>query len=101
MTTPPAERATARRAPRARAFVFAGIALGITGVLAASSLFPPDPALGPTLVTGYFLLWGIVVGVTGGLLVWLFADWRSKRLAREVTIEKVDTVGDRDPEADS
>jgi hypothetical protein len=104
MTSPPPERATARRAPRARAFLFVGIVLGIAGVLAAASLFPPDPALGATLVTGYFLLWGIVTGLTGGLLVWLWADHRSKRRATEVTLGRLDpeSLGPgRDPDQDT
>lgn len=88
MATPPTHRVSIRRAPRARAFVLVGIALGIIGVLVGSSFFPPDPALGPALVTGYFMLWGVVVGLTGGLIVWLIVDRRSKKLAREVTMER-------------
>lgn len=93
MTTPPTHRATIRRAPRARAFVLVGIAIGVLGVLVGSSFFPPDPALGPALVTGYFMLWGVVVGVTGGLVVWLIADRRSKKTATEVTMEKTGPGG--------
>ena len=93
MNTPPTHRVTIRRAPRARAFVLVGLALGIVGVLVGSSFFPPDPALGPALVTGYFMLWGVVVGVTGGLVVWLIADRRSKKKATEVTMEKTGPDG--------
>ena len=101
MNSPPPERAIARRAPRARAFIFVGIVLGIAGVVAASSLFPPDPALGPALVTGYFLLWGIVVGLTGGVLAWLWADRRSKARATEVTIERLEDEHEPPPETGS
>jgi cell division protein FtsX len=89
MESPREERVVMRRAPRARSFVVLGIILGVVGVVAASLLFPPDPALGTGLVTGYFLLWGMIVGLVGGLLVWLWADWRSKRRATEVIAQKL------------
>lgn len=88
MENPREERVIVRRAPRARAFVFVGIALGVIGVITASSFFPPDPELGLGLVTGYFLLWGVVVGFVGGLLAWLWADLRSKRRAQSAVAEK-------------
>lgn len=88
VNTPPTHRVTIRRAPRPRAFVLVGIAIGVVGVLFGSSFFPPDPALGPGLVTGYFMVWGVAVGVTGGLISWLIADRRSKKTATEVTMEQ-------------
>jgi hypothetical protein len=78
-----------RRAPRARSFVLLGIAVGVVGVLAVSSLFPPDPALGAGLVSGYFLLWGVTIGLVAGLLTWLAADRMSKRRAKEVIAERL------------
>ena len=89
MDTPSNERATARRAPRARSFVLVGIIVGTLGTLVVSSLFPPDPELGQVLVSGYFLLWGVLVGLVGGLLVWLWADSRSKKRAAEVEIQRL------------
>ena len=88
------ERVVIRRAPKARAFVVVGIILGVIGVVAISLLFPPDAALGQTLVTGYFLLWGTVIGLVGGLLVWLWADWRSKRRSHELDAEKLGPADD-------
>ena len=84
-----------RRAPRARTFVLLGIALGTVTVLAVASLFPPDPALGAGLISGYFLLWGATVGLVVGLLTWLAADRISKRRAKEVIAERLgpDTDG--------
>jgi uncharacterized membrane protein YbhN (UPF0104 family) len=88
------ERVVIRRAPKARAFVVVGIILGIVGIVAVSLLFPPDAALGATLVTGYFLLWGTVVGLVGGLVVWLWVDRRSKRRAHELDAEKLGPADD-------
>jgi Na+/proline symporter len=88
MDTSPPERLIARRAPRARSFVLLGIVVGVVAVLAVSSLFPPDPALGAGLVSGYFLLWGVVVGLVVGLLSWLGADRVSKRRAKEVVVQR-------------
>jgi hypothetical protein len=97
MDKPAPERMMIRRAPRARTFVLLGIALGVVAVLAAASLFPPDPALGAGLVSGYFLLWGVTVGLVVGLLAWLAADRLSKRRAKEVIAERLgpDTDGDQ------
>lgn len=78
-----------RRAPRARSFVLVGIAFGVIGVLAVASLFPPDPSLGAGLVSGYFLLWGVTVGLVAGLVVWLVVDRRSKKRAKEVIAERL------------
>jgi len=89
MDSPPPERLIARRAPRARSFVLLGIAVGVVAVLAVSSLFPPDPALGAGLVSGYFLLWGVVVGLVVGLVSWLAADRLSKRRAKEVIVQRL------------
>ena len=66
MDEPTPERVMMRRAPRARSFVVLGIIVGVVAVLAVSSLFPPDPALGAGLVSGYFLLWGVTIGAGGG-----------------------------------
>lgn len=89
MDSPTTKKVSIRRAPRARAFVVVGMALGVLALLVVSSFFPPDPSLGPALVAGYFVLWGVVVGLTGGLLTWLAADRRSKKAAQEVTVETV------------
>jgi len=89
MDQPSPERVMMRRAPRARSFVLLGVGFGVVAVLAAASLFPPDPALGAGLVSGYFLLWGVTVGLVVGLLAWLLADRLSKRRAKEVVVERV------------
>lgn len=88
-----------RRAPRARTFVLLGIALGVVTVLAIASLFPPDPALGAGLVSGYFILWGATVGLVAGLLAWLAADRMSKRRAKEVIAERLGPDADGDDSA--
>jgi hypothetical protein len=88
MDNPPAERLMMRRAPRARSFVLLGIGVGVVAVLTVASLFPPDPSLGAGLVSGYFLLWGVTVGLVVGLLTWLVADRRSKRRAKEVIAQR-------------
>jgi presenilin-like A22 family membrane protease len=82
-------RVSVRRAPRARGFVFLGVVIGVVGSLVATSLFPVDPALGFALVAGYLSVWGITLGVTGGLVAWLVADWRSKRRVHEVSVERL------------
>ena len=89
MDNRPPERIIARRAPRARSFVLLGIVVGVVTILAVSSLFSPDPALGAGLVSGYFLLWGVVVGLVVGLLAWLAADRVSKRRATEVIVQRM------------
>ena len=89
MDKPAPERMMIRRAPRARTFVLLGIALGVIAVLAAASFFPPDPELGAGLESGYFLLWGVTVGLVVGLLAWLAADRLSKRRAKEVIAERL------------
>jgi protein-S-isoprenylcysteine O-methyltransferase Ste14 len=89
MDSSSAERATARRAPRARSFVLVGVVLGSIGTLVVSSLFPPDPELGQALVSGYFLLWGVLIGLVGGLLAWLWADHRSKKRVTDVEIQRL------------
>jgi hypothetical protein len=88
-----------RRAPRARSFVLIGITVGVVAVLAVSSLFPADPALGAGLVSGYFLLWGVTVGLVVGLLAWLAADRMSKRRAKEVIAERLGPEADADQSA--
>jgi hypothetical protein len=96
MDRPAPERVMIRRAPRARSFVLLGIACGVVAVLAVSSLFPPDPALGAGLVSGYFLLWGVTVGLVIGLVTWLAVDRVSKRRAQEVIAQRVGPNTDSD-----
>jgi len=89
MDKQPPQRVMMRRAPRARSFVLLGIVVGVIAVLTVSSLFPPDPALGAGLVSGYFLLWGVTIGLVVGLVTWLAADRISKRRAKEVLAERL------------
>lgn len=88
-----------RRAPRAKSFVLLGTIVGVVAVLAVSSLFPPDPALGAGLVAGYFVLWGVTIGLVVGLLAWLAADRISKRRAKEVIAERLGPDADAEPSA--
>jgi Na+/proline symporter len=93
----PPERVMMRRAPRARSFVLLGMVCGVVAVLAVASLFPADPELGSGLVSGYFLLWGVTVGLVVGLLTWLGADRLSKRRAKEVIAQRFGPDTDEEP----
>jgi Na+/proline symporter len=99
MDEPTPERVMMRRAPRARSFVLLGIIVGVVAVLAVSSLFPPDPALGAGLVSGYFLLWGVTIGLVVGIVTWLAVDRVSKRRAKEVIAERFGPESDNDTQS--
>lgn len=76
-----------RRAPKLPVFLILGGALGALATLILTSLFPADPAVGFAASFGYFLLFGVPVGVLVGALVGLALDAVSRRRARTVTAE--------------
>lgn len=89
---------TIRRAPRLPVFLVIGGAVGAIVTLIVTSLYPADPHIGfgPTL--GYFLLYGVPIGVALGAVVGLILDRVSTVRAKTVSVER-EVVGE-DPEAE-
>ena|SRR5690554_767772 len=88
----PEDRATIRRAPKLYMFLAVGGALGAIVTFILTALFPADPLVGFGALFGYFLLYGVPAGVVLGAAVGLILDWRSRRRASSVTVERETVV---------
>lgn len=80
-------RVSIRRAPKLPIFLILGGGFGavVTFILTAS--FEADPLVGFGASLGYFMLYGVPAGVVLGTIVGLALDRRSRRRAREVTVQ--------------
>lgn len=76
-----------RRAPKYSVFLVVGALVGALVTLIVTALFPVDPAIGFAALYGYFVLYGIPIGVVLGALVAFAFDRISSRRARQVTAE--------------
>jgi hypothetical protein len=76
-----------RRAPKYPVFLVLGGLVGAIVTLILTSLFPADPSVGFAALYGYFVLYGIPIGVVLGALVAIILDRRSVRRATNVTAE--------------
>jgi hypothetical protein len=84
-----ATEVTLRRAPKYPVFLVLGALAGALGTLVLTASFPVDPAVGFAALYGYFVLFGIPIGVVLGALVAIILDRvsvrRAKRMAAELT----------------
>lgn len=82
-------RVSIRRAPKFGAFMIIGGGLGAIVTYVLTALFPSDPSVGFWASFAYFALFGIPAGVLVGALLALLFDWRSRRHATDVTVERL------------
>lgn len=87
---------TIRRAPRLPVFLIIGGAVGAIVTLIVTSLYPADPHIGFAATLGYFLLYGVPIGVALGAIAGIVADRVSTARAKTVTVER-EVVGEGDP----
>jgi MFS family permease len=83
-------RVSIRRAPKFSAFMIVGGGLGAITTFILTRLFPVDPLVGFWALFAYFALFGITAGVLLGALLALLLDWRSRRRAKTVVVERTD-----------
>ncbi len=86
----PTAAARLRRSPKLSAFVAVAAVVGFLGTALLTSLYPADPSLGFATLFAYFSLYGITGTVAIGIVLWLIVDFRSRRRATEVTLERDD-----------
>ncbi|CAN5315945.1 hypothetical protein BH09ACT1_BH09ACT1_00420 [soil metagenome] len=86
-----------RRAPKIPVFLVLGGVVGAVVTLIVTALFPADPSVGFAALYGYFVLYGIPIGVVLGAIVAFGFDRASERRAANVTAEL--TTVDPLPEA--
>jgi hypothetical protein len=77
-----------RRAPKYSVFLVLGALIGAIVTLIVTALFPVDPDIGFAALYGYFVLYGIPIGIVLGALVAFAFDRRSSKHAREMTAEQ-------------
>lgn len=78
-----------RRAPKYPVFLVLGALVGFLGTLILTALFPADPSVGFAPLFGYFLVFGIPIGVVLGALVAIILDRVSIVRAKNLTAEQV------------
>lgn len=83
-------RVSIRRAPKYSAFIIVGGGLGAIITFILTRLFPVDPQVGFWALFAYFALFGITAGVLLGALLAMFLDWRSRRRAGTVVVERTE-----------
>ncbi len=88
---------TIRRAPKVPVFLVLGALLGGIVTAAITSAFPVDEKVGYAATVGYFLLYGIPLGIVVGALIALILDRSSLRRSRTIVAERV-TVDALPPE---
>jgi H+/gluconate symporter-like permease len=86
---PSAAEVSIRRAPKISVFLVLGAVIGFMGTLILTALQPVDPAIGFTALFGYFLIYGIPVGVVLGAIVAVLFDRSSSRRAKIVPAERI------------
>lgn len=96
-TSTDSERVSIRRAPKLPVFLVIGGGVGAIVAFVLTAVFPIDPLVGFGALFGYFALYAIPVGIVLGAIVALLLDWRSRRAAREVTIEH-ESVREEEPD---
>jgi uncharacterized membrane protein YbjE (DUF340 family) len=83
-TVESAERVSVRRAPKIPVFLVLGAGLGAIVAYILTGLFPIDPEVGFAATFGYFLLWGISIGLVVGGVIAVVLDSASLKRAREL-----------------
>ena len=78
-----------RRAPKVPVFLVLGGLIGGIVSAAITSAFPIDEKVGYAATVGYFLLYGIPIGIVLGALLALILDRVSLRRARTIVAERV------------
>ena len=78
-----------RRAPKVPVFLVLGGLIGGIVSAAITSAFPVDEKIGYAATVGYFLLYGIPIGIVLGALLALILDRISLRRARTIVAERV------------
>jgi hypothetical protein len=78
-----------RRAPKVPVFLVLGGLIGGIASAAITSAFPIDEKTGYAATVGYFLLYGIPIGIVLGALLALILDRVSLRRARTIIAERV------------
>jgi hypothetical protein len=78
-----------RRAPKVPVFLVLGGLIGGIVSAAITSAFPIDEKIGYAATVGYFLLYGIPIGIVLGALLALILDRVSVRRARTIVAERV------------
>ena len=78
-----------RRAPKVPVFLVLGGLIGGIVSAAITSAFPIDEKVGYAATVGYFLLYGIPIGIVLGALLALVLDRLSVRRARTIVAERV------------
>ena len=79
---------TVRRIPKYSRFLIVGAGLGAIATFILTASFPSDPAVGFGALFGYFLIFGVPLGVAVGALVAIVLDLALRRSARRVTAER-------------
>ncbi len=85
-----------RRIPRYPRFLIIGAGLGAVATFILTASFPSDRTVGFGALFGFFLIFGVPIGVVLGAVVAIVLDFGLKRRARQVTAEH--TTVDRLPE---
>lgn len=96
-TNTDSERVSIRRAPKLPVFLVIGGGVGAIVAFVLTAAFPTDPLVGFGALFGYFALYTIPAGIVLAAIVALLLDRRSRRTAREVTIEH-ESVRETPPE---
>lgn len=90
------EEVRLRRAPRIGVFLIGGALLGAIATFVLTAMFEADPEIGFGVLVGYFMIYGVPLGLGLGAIVALVLDHRSKRRAKLVVAER--EHGDDEPE---
>lgn len=79
-----------RRAPRFSSFMVFGALLGLIATLILVSLYPTDPEVGFGATFGFFVLFGVPLGIGIGAIVAIILDRRATRRAIRVVAGKLE-----------
>ncbi len=81
------EEVSIRRAPKVPVFLVLGGLIGGIVTIIVTSLFEVDPKIGYAATVGYFLLYGVPIGVVLGALIAIVLDRASTRRARRIVMQ--------------